>query len=140
MVTAWRNRATKVLDNDPQRPPATAGSALPSVYARQEAPPEDAVTARQTLLDGLARDTDIFEASMRPCTREITPSPAKQQAPVRSAGRSGLPVRAEPDLLDEAAWWQTDDFWRYALFAAVAYIRAAASRYRAGWPWRWVRS
>jgi hypothetical protein len=34
----------------------------------------------------------------------------------------------EPDLLDEAAWWQADDLWRYALFAAVAYIRAAASR------------
>src|SRR5580658_7562340 len=34
----------------------------------------------------------------------------------------------EPDLLDEVAWWQTDDFWQYALFAAVAYIRAAASR------------
>ena len=35
---------------------------------------------------------------------------------------------AEPDLLDEVAWWQTDDFWQYALYAAVAYIRAAASR------------
>ncbi len=35
---------------------------------------------------------------------------------------------AEPDLLDEVARWQTDDFWQYALFAAVAYIRAAASR------------
>ena len=34
----------------------------------------------------------------------------------------------EPDLLDEAAWWQADDFWQYALFAAVACIRAAASR------------
>ena len=34
----------------------------------------------------------------------------------------------EPDLLDEVAWWQTDDFWQYALFAAVAYIRAAASQ------------
>jgi hypothetical protein len=33
----------------------------------------------------------------------------------------------EPDLLDEVAWWQTDDFWEYALYAAVAYIRAAAS-------------
>ena len=29
----------------------------------------------------------------------------------------------EPDLLDEVAWWQTDDFWQYALYAAVAYIR-----------------
>jgi hypothetical protein len=34
----------------------------------------------------------------------------------------------EPDLLDEVGWWQSDDFWQYALFAAVAYIRAAASR------------
>jgi hypothetical protein len=34
----------------------------------------------------------------------------------------------EPDLLEEVAWWQTDDFWQYALFAAIAYIRAAASR------------
>ena len=33
-----------------------------------------------------------------------------------------------PDLLDEVAWWQADDFWQYALFAAVACIRAAASR------------
>ena len=34
----------------------------------------------------------------------------------------------EPDLLDEVASWRTDDFWQYALYAAVAYIRAAASR------------
>ena len=34
----------------------------------------------------------------------------------------------EPDLLDEVAWWQTDDFWQYALFATVAYIRAAANK------------
>ena len=34
----------------------------------------------------------------------------------------------EPDLLDEVASWQADDFWEYAMYAAVAYIRAAASR------------
>jgi hypothetical protein len=34
----------------------------------------------------------------------------------------------EPDLLDEVVWWQTDDFWQYALFAAIAYIRVAADR------------
>jgi hypothetical protein len=34
----------------------------------------------------------------------------------------------EPDLLDEVAWWQTDDFWQYTPYAAVAYIRAAAGR------------
>jgi hypothetical protein len=35
---------------------------------------------------------------------------------------------AEPDLLDEVGWWETDDFWQYALYAAVACIRASASR------------
>jgi hypothetical protein len=35
---------------------------------------------------------------------------------------------AEADLLDEIAWGQADDFWQYALYAAVAYIRAAAAR------------
>ena len=34
----------------------------------------------------------------------------------------------EPNLLDEVAAWQADDFWQYAMYAAVAYIRAAASR------------
>ena len=34
----------------------------------------------------------------------------------------------EPDLLDEVAWWQTADFWQYAMHAAVAFIRAAASQ------------
>lgn len=41
---------------------------------------------------------------------------------VSAATRGGL----EPDLLDEVSWWQTDDFWRYALYAAVAIIRACA--------------
>jgi len=35
---------------------------------------------------------------------------------------------AEPDLLGEVTWWQTDDFWQYALWAPVVYIRAAASQ------------
>ena len=35
---------------------------------------------------------------------------------------------AEPDLLDEVAWWQTDDFWQYAMYAAVAFIGMAADR------------
>jgi hypothetical protein len=41
-----------------------------------------------------------------------------------AAVRGGL----EPDLLDEVVWWQTDDYWRYALYAAVALIRVAAER------------
>ena len=38
--------------------------------------------------------------------------------------RGGL----DPDLLDEVIWWNSDDYWRYALFAAVAMIRAGAQR------------
>ena len=33
-----------------------------------------------------------------------------------------------PDLLDDAAWWQTDDLWVYSLFALLIFIRAAAER------------
>ena len=39
---------------------------------------------------------------------------------------AALQGRTELDRLDEAAWWQADDFWQYALFAAVGYIRAAS--------------
>ena len=35
---------------------------------------------------------------------------------------------AEPDLPDEAAWRQADDFWQHAILAAIPYIRAAAGR------------
>lgn len=35
----------------------------------------------------------------------------------------------EPDLLNDTAW-RTDDYWRYALFACVAVIRACAIRWR----------
>jgi hypothetical protein len=55
---------------------------------------------------------------------------------IAMSGLSSSRGGTEPDLLDEVAWWQTDDFWQYALYAAVAYIRAAASR--AGVPVRRV--
>jgi hypothetical protein len=31
----------------------------------------------------------------------------------------------EPDLLEEVAYWQTDDFWQYAMYVAVAYTSAS---------------
>jgi hypothetical protein len=40
---------------------------------------------------------------------------------------AALHAGTEPDLLEEVAWWQSDDFWEYALYGAAAYIRAAAS-------------
>jgi len=41
-----------------------------------------------------------------------------------AAARGGI----EPDLLAEVIRWQTDDFWFYALAAAVAVTRACAER------------
>ena len=129
------------------------------------------MTARCVLLDGLARDADIFElvgqlAPLHPrnntfpgevfihlaadalnwsgasradalpleglrerflpeCTFRGRQTTKLQYAVLAAAALHG---GTEPDLLDEVTWWQTDDFWQYALFAAVAYIRAAASR------------
>jgi hypothetical protein len=129
------------------------------------------MTARRLLLDGLARDADIFEvlsglAPLHPpndtfpgevflslaadalewCgASRAEPLPleglrerflsetafrGRQNAKLQYAVLAAAAVRggAEPDLLDEVASWQTDDFWQYAMYAAVAYIRGAASR------------
>lgn len=40
-----------------------------------------------------------------------------------SAARAG---GLEPDLFDDVAMWASDDYWRYALLAAVALIRSIA--------------
>ena len=52
----------KVMDGRAQGHPAIAGSALSSGYAcREAARSGDTVTVGRILLDGLARDADIFE-------------------------------------------------------------------------------
>lgn len=129
------------------------------------------MTARRALLDGLARDADIFEvlsglAPLHPrndafpggvflhlaadalewCrASQAEPLPleglrerflpecafrgrqnAKLQYAILAAGAAH--GGTEPDLLDEVAAWQAGDFWQYAIYAAVACIRAAASR------------
>lgn len=129
------------------------------------------MTARRMLLDGLARDIDIFEmlgalAALHPRNGTFPgevflrlaadalewcgASPAdplpleglrerflpegafrgRQNARLQYAVLAAAAVHGgtEPDLLDEVAYWQADDFWQYAMYAAVAYIRAAASR------------
>jgi hypothetical protein len=76
-------------------------------------------------LEGL-RERFLPEASFRGRQN------AKFQYAVLAA--AGVHGGTEPDLLDEVASWQADDFWQYAMYAAVAYIRAAANR--AGLPVR----
>lgn len=41
---------------------------------------------------------------------------------------AGVHGWTEPGLLDELASWQADDLWQYAVYAAIAYIRATAGR------------
>jgi hypothetical protein len=129
------------------------------------------MTARRALLDGLARDADIFElmsglerlhprndtfpgevflhlaadalewcgaSRARPLPLDgfrerFLPECAfhgRQNAKLQYAVLAAASVHGgtEPDLLDEVASWQADDFWQYAMYAAVAYIRATASR------------
>jgi hypothetical protein len=139
--------------------------------AKKHPTPEDAATARRIVLDGLARDGDLFEfmpelAPLHPryntfpgevflrlaadaldwcgasrqqpltlerirerflpeCTFRGRENRKLQYAVLATAALHG---GTEPDLLDEVVEWQTDDFWEYALFAAVAYIRAAVDR------------
>jgi hypothetical protein len=139
--------------------------------ARKRPTPDDTASARQTLLDGLAGDVDVFElvselAPLHPrddtlpgevfvrlvsdaldwcgasradplpleglrerflpeCTFRGRQNRKLQYAVLAAAALHG---GTDPDLLEEVAWWQSDDFWQYALFAAVACIRAAASR------------
>ncbi len=139
--------------------------------AKKRPTPQDAATARQILLGGLARDTEISEllgelAPLHPrndtfpgevflhvAADALDWCDASRAAPLALEGlrerflpectlrgrqnkklqfavlaAAALRGGTEPDLLDEVAWWQTDDFWQYALYAAVAYIRAAAGR------------
>jgi hypothetical protein len=139
--------------------------------ARKRPAPQDAVTARRVLLDGLADGTgmsgllgeleplhprnDTFpgEVLLGLAADALDWCGASRAGPLALEGirerflpecafrgrqnkklqfavlaAAALHGGTEPDLLDEVAWWQTDDFWEYALFAAVAYIRAAADR------------
>jgi hypothetical protein len=71
-------------------------------------------------IDVHARETDAL------VRLEAAKHPARAGA--GRAGRTGRTPRSSNPGHPPVAWWQTDDFWQYALFAAVAYIRAAASR------------
>jgi hypothetical protein len=145
--------------------------------ARKRPTPEDTAAARRIVLDGLARDADLFElvtelAPLHPrnntfpgevflhlAANALDWCGASRQQPLALEGirerflpectfrgRENRKLQyavlaaaawhggAEPDLLDEVAWWQTDDFWEYAMFAAIAYVRAAVDR--AGVPTR----
>src|SRR5262249_28677730 len=75
-----------------------------------------------------SRPTGLGGTTRAVPARARLPRPANNKLQHAVLAAAALHGGTEPDLLDEAAWWQTDDFWQCALFAAVAYLRAAASR------------
>src|SRR5271166_1854792 len=109
--------------------------------ARKRPTPEDTVTARQTLLDGLARDADIFElvselAPLHPRDNtfpgEVFLHLAADALDWCGASRSG-PLALEglrEQFLPECTFrGRQNKKFQYAVLAAAAgYIRAAASR------------
>ena len=60
--------------------------------------------------------------------RNRSRSPSSGSGPARLAPHQSSASAAMPRNTSPGAWWQADDFWQYALFAAVAYVRAAPSR------------
>ena len=86
--------------------------------------------AEQTLREPLDHGGFISHAALCAGIENLAAFRGRQNAKLQYAvlAAAALHGGTEPDLLDEVAWLQADDFWQYALFAAVAYIRAAASR------------
>jgi hypothetical protein len=58
----------------------------------------------------------------------ISGNTARQKMRYALFAAAALHGGACPDLLADVAWYQADDFWVYAMYAAVLLIRAAAER------------
>ena len=79
---------------------------------------------------GASRDQPLPQEGLRERFLPEAAFRGRQNAKLQYAvlAAAGVHGGTEPDLLDEVASWQADDFWRYAVYAAAACIRAAASR------------
>jgi hypothetical protein len=119
----------------------SAGGELgPLVFAMRELHPRNNTFPGEVLLElaadaieesGASRDDPIDyedirarylpEAEFRGRNEHHKSHYALQAAAMIKAG-------VQPDLLGEISWWNTDDFWEYALYALVIYIRIAAER------------
>jgi hypothetical protein len=84
------------------------------------------VAARSRLSGERGRDAQVARSQAAgACSERTTRWFLYRFAILASASlRGGI----EADLLDEASWWQTDDFWWYAPASGVALIRACADR------------
>ncbi len=79
---------------------------------------------------GVTRDNPIAYEGLRETYLPECEFRGRENRKVQYAILTSAAVQGglEPDLLDEVVWWQNDDYWRYALYATVAVIRASAER------------
>jgi len=89
------------------------------------------VAADAMTVAGFARATPVdFEGIVERHLSEhrISGNTARQKMRYSLFAAAALHGGARPDLLEDLAWYQADDFWVYAMYAAVILIRAAAER------------
>ena len=80
---------------------------------------------------GASKEEPIeFEGIRERYLPECTAHTKAQHQHSKYALRAAAMVRAgvDPGLLDEIIWWQSDDFWVWALDALAVYARVAADR------------
>src|SRR5690348_16130031 len=82
---------------------------------------ESGATREQPLDGATLYDKFLPERAFSGKTQRTKSSYALRAAAMIASG-------VEPDLADDAGWYQADDFWVYATFAFVTYVRAAADR------------
>jgi hypothetical protein len=113
------------------RPLAAATSAVAETDQRGFAPDVAMLEVAITALDvaGVGPDHRLPATPFRQYLPEVEFKNQKNRQQrtrfamyAATAIRSGLTV----DLLDDTYWWQGDPLWRYALWAAVIYIRSCS--------------
>lgn len=79
-------------------------------------------------LAGANRTDPVEEAQLLPVHLPEVEFRGKENRRIQYAVLTAFAVHGglEPDLLDDVTFW-IDDYWQYALFAAVAIIRAGAA-------------
>lgn len=70
----------------------------------------------------------LYEEFLPECQFSGKTQRAKSSYALRAVAMAHGGVR--PDLGEDAGWYRADDFWLYAAYAFVAYLRAAAARSR----------
>jgi hypothetical protein len=89
------------------------------------------IAADAMAVAGFSRATPVDSRGIverRPAEHRITGNTARQRMRYALFAATALHGGARPDLLEDVAWYQADDFWVYAMYAAVILIRATAER------------